>query len=204
MSHITSIEQQQKDKTRCSVYIDGRFYCGLKIEVAIKYSLKSGMQITKEKLDEIQFENEKSQAIDKAMTHLSATMKTEKQMRDFLAKKGYTQTVIDYVMERLSYYGYVNDAEYCRAYVNSVHGKGKRAIEAALINRGARREAIEEALSQSEEDEEEVLALLRKYLRGKPPTKDSYYKGFKYLLGKGYSYDVAKAAVERLGETDED
>ena len=122
MSQITSIEQQQKDKTRCSVYLDGRFYCGLKIEVAIKHRLKPGMTIEKSELDQIQLDNEKVQAIEKAMNHLSATMKTEKQMRDFLAKKGYTQTVVDYVMEKLAYYGYVDDAAYCRAYVNSVKG----------------------------------------------------------------------------------
>ena len=74
MSQITSIEQQQKDKTRCSVYIDGAFYCGLKIEVAVKYRLKPGDEIEKSRLDEIQFENEKLQAVEKAMNHLSATM----------------------------------------------------------------------------------------------------------------------------------
>lgn len=204
MSQITAIEQQQKDKKRCSVYIDGRFYCGLKIEVALKYRLKAGMTITTEELDNIQLENEKSQAIDKAMMHLSATMKTEKQMRDFLAKKGYTQAVTDYVMERLGYYGYVDDYEYCRAYVRSTSGKGKRALEAALYQRGAKREAVEAALSETEEDGDEVFAVLQKYLRGKAPTKENYYKGFKYLMSKGYGYDIAKAAVERLGETDED
>lgn len=204
MSQITSIEQQQKDKSRCSVYIDGRFYCGLKIEVAIKYRLKAGMQISREELDKIQLDNEKSQAIDKAMTHLSATMKTEKQMRDFLAQKGYTQAVIDYVMQKLCYYGYVDDVEYCRAYVRSVSGKGKRAMQAALYKRGAKHEAIEAALSEAEEDDDEAFTLLQKYLRGKPNTKESYYKGFKYLLSKGYGYDVAKAAAERLGESFDD
>ena len=62
MSHITAIEQQQRDKTRCSVYIDGAFYCGLKIEVAVKYRLKPGMEIEKSALDEIQLANEKLQA----------------------------------------------------------------------------------------------------------------------------------------------
>ena len=47
MAEITSIEPQIKDKTRCNVYVDGRFYCGIKLEVAIKYHLKAGMQIDK-------------------------------------------------------------------------------------------------------------------------------------------------------------
>ena len=51
MAKITGIEQQKKDKTRCSVYLDGAFYCGLKIEVAVKYRLKPGDEIEKSRLD---------------------------------------------------------------------------------------------------------------------------------------------------------
>lgn len=202
MSEITSIEPQVKDKNRCNVYIDGRFYCGIKLEVAIKYRLKAGMHIEKEKLDEIQLETEKSQAVDKAMTHLSATMKTEWQMRDFLAKKGYTAAVIDYVMERLAYYNFVDDYAYCRAYVNSVSGKGRRAIEADLIKRKAKREAIASVLDEFEESDDEAFELLQKYLRGKEINKANIMKGYKYLLSKGFSYDTAQSATEKIGNED--
>ena len=67
MAEITLIEPQKKDKERCNVYVDGVFYCGIKLEVAVKYRLKTGMQIEKSRLDEIQLETEKSQALDKAM-----------------------------------------------------------------------------------------------------------------------------------------
>ena len=137
MAQITLIEPQKKDSKRCNIYIDGKFYCGIKLEVAIKYGLKVGMEVDKSKLDEIQLETEKSQAVDKAMTHLSVSMKTRKQMNDFLLKKGYTQAVVDYVLEKLEYYNFVDDYAYCRAYVNSVSGKGKRALEAELYKRGA-------------------------------------------------------------------
>ncbi len=204
MAEITSIEPQVKDKTRCSVYVDGRFYCGIKLEVAIKYHLKAGMQIEKNKLDEIQLATEKSQALDKAMTHISATMKTKKQIRDFLAKKGYTDAVASYVMERLEYYRLADDEAYCRAYVNSVKGKGKRALEVDLIKRGAEKSAISSALEEVEEDSSEALRILEKYLRGKEQTKENLYKGYKYLLSKGFSYDTAKSAVDNLGNGNED
>ena len=176
MAEITSIEPQVKDKNRCSVYVDGVFYCGIKLEVAIKYRLKAGMYIEKQKLDEIQLETEKSQALDKAMTHLSASMKTVKQMRDFLAKKGYTEAVINYVLERLEYHKFVDDYAYCRAYVQSVSGKGKRALEVDLIKRGADKNAIESALDEIEESGEEVSLILEKYLRGKSVDRQTLYK----------------------------
>jgi len=200
MPEITSIEPQVKDKTRCSIFIDGRFYCGIKLEVAIKYRLKAGMHIESEELDKIQLETEKAQAMDKALTHISASMKTEKQIRDFLAKKGYVSAVCDYVLEKMKYYGYVDDAQYCKTYISSVSGKGKRALEDALLKRGIAKRTVEEALESVEEDEEEVLALLRKYLRGKEINKENLYKGCRYLVGKGYSYEAAKNACESLDE----
>ncbi len=203
MSEITSIEPQIKDKSRCNIYVDGRFYCGIKLEVAVKYRLKAGMRVDKAELDKIQLETEKSQALDKALTHMSASMKTQKQIRDFLLKKGYVEAVINYVLERLEYYKLIDDAAYCRAYVNSVKGKGKRALEADLIKRGADKRVIEEVLEETVEDEDEAFAILSKYLRGKTVDKQTMYKGFKYLLSKGYGYDTAKAALEKAG-CDED
>lgn len=202
MAKITSIEPQVKDKTRCSVFVDGRFYCGIKLEVAVKHRLKAGTEIDKAELDKIQLETEKAQAVDKALTHISVSPKTEKQMRDFLTKKGYVGAVVEYVMDRLHYYGYVDDGEYCRAYVNSVSNKSKRAIEAELIKRGADKGAVEEALSDYEDDEDKILILLKKYLRGKEPTKENVYKGCRYLIAKGYDYDAVKSASERIDEED--
>ncbi len=200
MSEITSLEQQVKDKTRYNVYVDGRFYCGIKLEVAVKYHLKVGMQVDKDYLSEIQFETEKSQALDKAFDHLSASIKTERQMRTYLEKKGYVPAVIDYCMERLHYYGYVDDDEYCRQYINSVSGRGKRAIYSDLVKRGADAGAIERALADLGEDPEEIYAVLQKYMRGKVADRQGMNKAYRYLLSKGFSYDGAKEAVEKYGD----
>lgn len=200
MSTITSIEAQVKDKTRCSVFIDGRFYCGLKIEVAVKHQLKAGMTIDKQMLDDLQLETEKVQALDKAFAHLSVSPKTRKQMRDFLVKKGYVQAVIDYVFEKLDYYGYADDGEYCRAYIASVTSKSKRAIEAELLKRGVERSIIERELESYEDDGEEIARLMQKYLRGKELTKENVYKACRYLISKGYDYDAVKEASESIYE----
>lgn len=203
MSRITSIEPQVKDKTRCSVFVDGKFYCGIKLEVAIKHRLKTGMEIDRAELDKIQLDTEKLQAVEKALTHIAASPKTEKQMRDFLAKKGYVNAVIDYAMERMGYYGYVDDAEYCRAYIAGITGKSKRAIEAELLKRGVRRETVGEALAEYSDDPDAVLNLLKKYLRGKELTKENLYKGCRYLVSRGYDYDAVKGACGQI-EDDED
>lgn len=202
MAEITLIETQKKNKNRCNLYIDGRFYCGINLETAMKYSLKAGTQIDEAKLVSIISDSEKSEAFDKALSYISFAPRTKKQMCDYLAKNGYINAIILSTVEKLEYYNYLNDVEYCKSYISSTSGKGKRLIEAELLRRGAQKDAIDDALADFEESDDEAQAVLKKYMRGK--RKEDLHKGFKYLLSKGYSYDTAKSAVESFGCGDED
>lgn len=205
MSEITAITPQIKDKDRCNIYVDGKFYCGLKLETALKYRLKVGEIVETVRLDEIQLENEKSQALDKAMTHLSATMKTEKQMRDFLQKKGYVGAVCDYVLEKLIGYGFVDDEEYCRQYIRSAgKGKGPRMIASNLRSRGVSSERIERALEEFTGEEEACKAVLDKYMKNRGFTRENLAKAYRYLISKGFGYDAAKDALASLREETEE
>jgi SOS response regulatory protein OraA/RecX len=47
-------------------------------------------------------------------------------------------------------------------------------------------------------------AILQKYMRGKATDRETLAKAFRYLLGKGFEYDVAKAALTAFGELDEE
>ena len=207
MNEITAITPQVKDKTRCNIFIDGRFCCGLTLEMAVKNRLKTGVTITPERLSEIQLESEKNTAFDKALTHVSATRKTEKQVREFLSKKGYLPAVCDYVIEKMKGYNFLNDNEYAEAYVSTVgKRKGVRLIRMELKGKGVADGDIEDALGALGEDEQEnaALATLTKYMRGKTADKETLYKAFRYLLGKGFEYEVAKTALAHFGEIDED
>lgn len=205
MGEITAILPQKKDKARCSVYVDGQFYCGLNLETAVKNRLKAGQSVDVEFLESLQFESEKATALDKALTHISATMKTEKEICDFLQKKGYLPAVVDYVLEKLRGYGFVDDAEYARQYAqNASRTKGWRLISLELQRKGVGEQIAQEAASQVQGEDVAALKILQKYMRGKTPDKETLYKAFRYLIGKGFDYDVAKGALTAYGEIDED
>ena len=206
MNEITSITAQAKDKTRCNVYVDGRFCCGLTLEAVVKNRLKVGQSVTAERLAEIQLESEKNTAFDKALTHLSATRKTEKQIREFLQKKGYLPAVVDYVIEKLRGYGFLNDGEYAEAYVEqAAKRKGGRLIRMELRSKGVTDAEIDGALEGLDEQtqQETAQALLQKYMRGKAADVQTLQKAYRHLMSKGFSYDVAKAALSAYGDLDE-
>ena len=207
MPEITAITPQKKDKTRCNIEIDGRFYCGMKLETVVKNRLKAGMTISEEALSEMQLESEKMTALDKALTHITATMKTEKDIRDFLKKKGYLEGVTDYVVEKMKGYSYLDDGAYAAAYAESAlkKGKGRRLIEAELKRKGVSDTNIQNSLDilSKEEEEESAFQILEKYLRSKARDQKTYQKAYGYLLGKGFDYDTARAALERVKREDD-
>ena len=206
MNEITAITPQVKDKRRCNVYIDGRFCCGMTLETAVKNRLKVGMVITEAQLAEIQFDSEKSTALDKALTHLSATRKTEKEIRKFLEGKGYLSSVVEYVLEKLRGYDFVNDGEYAEVYVeSSVKRKGGRLIRMELRSKGVAEEDIDNALNNLSEGAEMDTAkqILQKYMRNKLIDRESLQKAYRYLLGKGFDYDVVKSVISEFGECEE-
>ena len=207
MNEITAITPQIKDKRRCNIYVDGRFCCGLTLEATVKNRLKVGQIVSPEQLAEIQLESEKNTAFDKALTHISATQKTEKQMREFLQGKGYLPSVIDYVVEKLRSYNFLNDGQYAEAYVESLsRRKGSKLLRMELRGKGVSDAEIDAALDTlpMEREEETAKALLEKYMRGKICDKTTMQKAYRYLLGKGYDYEVIKSALSAFDEWDED
>lgn len=206
MNEITAITPQVKDKTRCNIFIDGRFCCGLSLETAVKNRLKVGQCVSPETLSALQLDSEKQKALDKALLHISATRKTEKQIRDFLAKQGYLGDVCDYVVEKMRSYAFIDDDEYAKAYTECARGKkGGRLIEMELKAKGVSPEVAEKAVAEIDEQSELQVALciLEKYMRAKTADRQTLYKAFRYLMGKGFSYETAKSALAKWGELED-
>ncbi len=205
MAQITAITPQAKDKNRVNVYVDGRFYCGMRLETVLSCRLKEGDEVDIGRLDEIQLENERAQALDKALTHLSASMKTQKQMMDFLKKKGYVDSVCEYVLEKLRGYGFVDDVQYCVQFAETAGKRmGARRIASELKMRGADEESIERALAGLTGEAETAKAVAKKYMKNRAYDRETLTKAYRHLLGKGFDYETAKEALASLGAESEE
>ncbi len=206
MPEITAITPQKKDKARCNIEIDGRFYCGMKLVTVMQNRLKTGMSVSLEALARMQLESEKETAMDKALTHITATMKTEREIREYLKKKGYLEDVSDYVVERMKSYGFLDDAVYAQAYAESASKrKGSRLIAQELKRKGIDDTIIGDVTSNMGDEKESAKKVLEKYLRGKDVSdRKTVQKAYAHLISKGYSYDTARAAIENLLHDEDD
>ena len=194
---ITAITPQKHDAKRCNIEVDGRFFCGMQLLTVMEHRLKVGSIVTEEELSALQLAGEKQTALDKALTHISASMKTEKDVRDFLRRKGYLQEVSDYVVEKMKGYGYLDDEAYARTYAESAgKRKGSRLIRMELKRKGVPESAL--AALPERDERGAAAAVLQKYLRGKEQDVKTLRKAYAHLISKGFDHDTARAALEEM------
>lgn len=202
MPVITNISAQKNNKNRMNIFVDGEFFCAMSVEIIIKNRIKVGIEIDKEKLEKFIFENEKHDALVKATDYISKNLKTKKQVKEYLIKKGYSYEIALYCVDKLKEYDYINDEEYSKRYIESVASKqGYRLTQYKLMMKGVRKEDIDNAYLQTSIDQKENAKLIaKKYLKNKEITKENIAKAYRYLIGKGFSYDEANYAIEEYRE----
>ena len=193
MGKITDIKPQTKNKSRANIFIDGEYFCALEKLTVLEHRLKVGDEIDGEALRDAISDSERTAAFDRAAKYVGLRPRTEKEMRDYLLGKGYDDDTVDYVVEKLKSYGYIDDAEFARVYIDYVsHRYGKRKIEADLKAKGVSGEIIDSALEEADDQSEAVARLSEKYLRTHPPDMR---KLIAFLMSKGFDYETIKAGT---------
>ena len=196
MKTVTEIKAQQKNPTRCNIYLDGAYYCALELETVMRHRIKKGSEVEPEFLDEIQSESESLRAFDKALNFISLSKKTKKQIKDYLKGKGYTEKTVEEVMKKLGGYGFTDDEDYSADYVKSYSSKkGKRLLEAELKQKGVSEKDMRSALDSITDERESAKKVADKYMKNKERTRENLYKCYRYLISKGFDFDAAKEAT---------
>ncbi len=197
MPKITDIQFQKRNKQRANVYIDGEFAFGVEMLTVMQMGLKTGNEVSQNDLKQAVFQSDVSVAFGKAVDYLARAMKTERQMRTYLSGKGYGEDVVDVVMAKLKDYGYVDDKRYAKLYVEqNCATKGEIRLKHELTQKGVGKNVVETFCEQdSETSRLNATHLAEKYMRNKPCDKATLAKLQRYLLGRGYNYDVINAVV---------
>lgn len=204
MPIITDVQLQKRNKTRANLYVDGEFFCGVEMLTVMQMGLKKGKEVSKSELAEAITESDVSVAFEKAVGYLSRAMKTERQMKTYLAGKGYSPSVVDTVIAKLKGYGYVDDRRYATLYVEqNGKTKGKIRLSHELAEKGVRRDFTESATDvDTDTERENAEALAEKYMKNKPRDVQTAAKLQRYLVGRGYTFDVVQSIVRRYKTDD--
>lgn len=200
MSKITELTIQAKNKNRCNLFLDGEFFRGVSLEIVYKFHLKVGMDIEAEKLSEIISIAEFDEALSKAIEYLSKYLKTKKQIKTYLLSKGYPEQTVYKVIDKLKEHNYVNDKEYSVKFIESTSKtQGQKLLAFKLMSKGVRKDDVETALNETEIDfKQNAYNLAKKHIKNKEKTIEQLQKTYRYLIGKGFSYEDIDYAISKL------
>jgi len=205
---ITDIQVQKKHPSRRSIFLDGKFFCGVSDEVIVKFHLKRGMEIDDDELKELLYEEEFSKAKNYVYRILARRMYTTKEIRDKLVECGYVDKVIQNVIATLEQYGYLNDRTYAEEWIQlrmRAKPKGKMVLRQELARKGIEKSIIEDALDRTFDESKEadmVLDLARQRARlysGDEPAA-ARRKLQEFLFRRGFDLETVRDAIQKVME----
>lgn len=143
-----------------------------------------------------------------ALRRLGRLPQTERQLTDYLARRGVTEQVRTEVVARLRTSKLLDDAEYAEMFARSrrrTKQAGNSLIRRELRERGVDTQTIEAAIEAEQVDDRDLAAALaeRKWLsltRLDVETRRRRTVGF--LVRRGHSASLAYSVVRELAATD--
>ena len=187
MMRITRIEPVTKTKYRVSV--DEQFaFVVYKGELS-RFHLKEECELTEDtyaKIKEVLLKRAKL----RAMHLLNDMARTESQLRDKLKLGGYPSEITEAAIAYVKSFGYINDEEYVRRYMEYKSGsKSKIQIKMDLRKKGITAETLERVFEEYEYEEDDILEeQVKKRIRQKGSvTKENFLKYYGYFARKGFN-----------------
>lgn len=204
MAIITKIEAQKRSKDRVNIYVDEEYFMAVYAELVYTHSLKKGMEIDKESLENLLHDEMYMKAKNKALTILSKSEQSEKKLKEKLLND-FDENIVEDVIDFLKGYKLINDNLLAEKIVHdnmNLSKFGKNKIKQNLYNKGIAASDIQDALSQIDPDDEyenaKYLAEKRlKRLKGEDKNKINQ-KIYQHLAYKGFSYDIIKRVLREL------
>lgn len=208
---ITKITTQQKSHDRYNIFTDDgsgeKFSFSVDEDVLIKFQLKKGLELDEFSILEIHYQDDIRRAYNLAVSYLAGRMRSEQEIRIYLAKKETDQPVIQEVIHKLMDQKYIDDLEFANAYVRTqinTTDKGPDLIRGELKQKGIKTSLADIALSEySEENQQERAVKLAEKVMERN-SRDSYkmikQKIENLLIRKGYPYSVINRAVNELDD----
>ena len=139
--------------------------------------------------------------MDRALHYIGYRMRSERELSDYLKKKGYEEGEVLDVIGRLKEYGYVDDAAFAKEFITQRVAQrpvGRKKLEYDLMQKGIGKDTVQDALEAylSEEEQAGCNALAEKLLRQKGKDKKAIQSIQRTLISRGFSYDRIKIAIQ--------
>lgn len=138
-------------------------------------------------------------AFDTAIYYLTFKDRSSYELTNKLKEKGYSEEQILETMDKLSYYGYIDDEHYALSYIKSnCNHKGEKKIKMELSNKGIHRDIIEEQFAEVDFDEENAIdaSFKKRFMDSDLQDEKQKNRIISYYMRRGYRFENIKKVVE--------
>ncbi len=207
---LTDMREAVRIQNRVNLYVDNKYYCSLDISQVVDFHLKIGQALDDELLARLKSASDFGRLYALALEYSILRPRAEKELRDYLRcktldktvrvknrktgeyvtkiRKGYDQSLIRPVFERLKSRGYLDDEKFARIWVenrNVKKGSSLKKIRNELLQKGVDSRTIDKVLSDDIRNDRDEL---RKVIARKQNKYDDRQKFIQYLLRQGFNY----------------
>lgn len=198
ITEITAIS-----KSRYRVVLDEEKFFVLYSGELRRFRMEQGGEVTEDVYEQIVHEILPKRAKLRCMNLLKAKDYTRKQLEDKMKQGGYPDRVIEEALAYVESYGYINDGNYARNFIEYHIGtKSRRRIESDLQQKGIRKELISQTFDELLEEGLEIdetaqiqKFLLKKNFHAKTATDKERQKMYGFLYRKGFRSDAISRAL---------
>ena len=210
---IMKLEPSQRVKDRWLCHLEDGSILRVTENEVVSFALYSGMDLSPERLEELQRTAGESRARGKALDLIARKPVSRKELvkkltakpprkkdgteREPIATQEQAETVADWLEDL----GYLNDREYAKTVVRhySAKGYGDRKLRDELFRRGVPRELWTEVLEEAQETEDGIDTFLQKRFRGGTPDQKDLKRAADALARRGYNWNEIREGLNRYG-----
>lgn len=207
---ITNIIRLKNKPRFVSVLIDENDKYVLHKDVAVKFGLRKGADISELKIKELLLQNEFHIAKDTALRYLSYRQRTEYEIRKKLTQKKYKQKIVEYTIENFKKIGLINDKEFAESFARDTlkkKGIGKALLKQKLLNKGLPKDVITPVIENTYKtinEKETAIQIAKKQLKkyenrkNKSTDKENQIRLSNFLAQRGFSWDIISQVIRQI------
>ncbi|GEM_PF-335236 len=201
---ITAIEPVKRNPERRAIFLNHTFAFAVGSETINLFPLAVNQVLTAKQREIIEQHEKFESAKAAALKYLGRCMRSQREIANYLRRKGFPSSVIMRVINYCLEHKYLDDYLFAVTFVRdklNLSHDGILKIKSALSQKGVALEIVEQVCTQLVNKEEllqRAIVAGQKKLKMLPPSEKNREKLLRFLTQKGYPQTIVLSAVKEI------